>query len=98
MSKPKNRDLSDDTGERIMQLVENSRPNPDRPRLSAPIEGELEVVEQKAAALLAAREQSQFYFKKSHDELMGEIELLRKRLRAKYGNKNKDVKNGSGEK
>lgn len=70
-------DLSETTGIRTMQLVENSRPNPTRPRLSDPIEAELDSVERKAAAILAAREQSQWKFNRAHKELMDELSQLR---------------------
>lgn len=91
-----NFDLSENTGIRTMQLVDNSLPNPDRPRMSEPIEGELEVVERKAAALLAARELSHWQFAQSHKELMTEIELLRKHLRAKLAKHQKQEKPETG--
>ena len=94
MARNRNRDLSDDTGPRTMQLVENSLPDMDRPRMSAPIESELEAVEHKAAALLAARELSQWQFAQAHKELMQELNLLRQHLQTKHRHK----KHGSDEK
>ena len=88
-------DLSESTGVRTMQLVEASRPNPSRPRLSDPIEAELDTVERKAAAMLAAREQSQWKFNRAHKELMEELGQLRDlvfRLVTKQQNKNNSEK------
>jgi len=94
-NRTRNRDLSDDTNLRIMQLVDNSMPNPERPRMSDKIEQELEIVERKAASLMAARENSGYKFKQAHKELMDEINLLRQAIGLKM--KSHAGKNGSGD-
>ena len=94
-NRTRNRDLADDTNARIMQLVDNSMPNSDRPRMSEKIEQELEIVERKAASLLAARENSGYKFEQAHKDLMNEIQLLRQAIGLKM--KSHAGKNGSGD-
>jgi hypothetical protein len=56
----KHRDLSDDTNVRIRMLVENSAPNPDRPRLDEEREKKLAEIESRSAACYASMEDLRF--------------------------------------
>lgn len=61
--------LADDTGVRIVKLVENSAPNPNRPTASKRFENLARDVDRRTAACFAALENLAFKARKTTEEI-----------------------------